>query len=54
MIQVSSTMIILYINTPQNLDYPQFYCYLIILFIPMQASPFLTLTNNQSQNYLII
>ena len=26
---------------------------LIIHFIPMQASLFLTLTNNQSQNYLI-
>ena len=35
------------------LDYPQFLCYLIINFIIMQASLFLTLINNQSQNYLI-
>ena len=28
-------------------------CYLIIHFIPMQAGLFLTISNNQSQNYLI-
>ena len=28
-------------------------CYLIVHFIPMQASLFMTKTNNQSQNYLI-
>ena len=37
----------------KSLDYPQFCCYLIILFIHMHASLFLTLTNNESQNYLI-
>ena len=36
----------------KSVDYPQFYCYPIIPFIPMHASLFLTLTNNQSQNYL--
>jgi len=46
-------IIILHINTPKSLGYPQFRYYLIIHFIPMQASLFLTLSNNQSQNYLI-
>ena len=36
-----------------NSDYPQFYCYPIIPFIPMQAILFQTLIVNQSQNYLI-
>ena len=33
---------ILQINTPKSLDYSQFCCYLIILFIPMHVSLFLT------------
>ena len=52
-VQVFKVIIILQINIPKRLDYPQFLCYLIIHFILMQASLFLTLTNNQSQNYLI-
>ena len=52
-IQVFKVIIILQINIPKGLDYPQLLCYLIIHFIPMQASLFFTLTNNQSQNYLI-
>ena len=50
-IQVFKVIIILQINVPKRLAYPQFLCYLIIHFIFMQAGIFLTLTNNQSQNY---